>query len=257
MDTLFFYASKILGILFSPLLWIFTLLILTLLSKNPKKKKNLLLISIFTFYFFSNSFIVDEIMRLWEVPAVNLEKLEKKYDYVVVLGGMMSYYDTKANQIGINKSIDRLLQGLKLLKNGYAKKMIISGGDGSLMKTTGKEADIIKDYLNDVNIDTDKIIFENKSQNTYENAKYTAEFLKSNSAKNIIIITSAFHMKRSLSCFEKQGIKADYYPAERYAGKRKYLFDHLFIPNLTALELWDKLIHEWIGFIAYKIVGYA
>ncbi len=257
MDTIFFIASKILGAVFSPLIWIFVILIWSLLAKNPKKKKGLLIISICMFYIFTNSFIVDEVMRWWEVPAVNIEQSEKKYDFVIVLGGMMSYYDSKNNQIGINKSIDRFMQGLKLLNKGYAKKMIFSGGDGSLMKTIGKEAEIMKNYLNDININTENIIFESQSQNTYENAKYTSELLKNHSAKNVIVVTSAFHVKRAINCFEKQGIKADYYPAERYAGKRKYQLDHLLLPNVTALDLWDKLFHEWIGYIAYKIMGYA
>lgn len=257
MDTVFFIVSKILGVAFSPLIWIFFFLLWTLFAKNPKKKKRLLLISISLFYIFSNSFLVDEAMRWWEAPAVNIDSLEKKYDYVVVLGGMMTYYDSNANQIGINKSIDRLMQGLKLINKGYAKKMIISGGDGSLMKTIGKEADIIKNYLEDINIDTENIIFESQSQNTYENAKYSAELIKKDSAKNVIIITSAYHLRRALDCFEKQGIIADYYPAERYAGKRKYQFNHLIIPDITALERWNKLFHEWIGYLTYKIVGYA
>jgi len=256
MDTVFFIASKLLAFIFSPITWIFFLLLLAVLSKKPKKTKVLLLISTILLYLFSNSFIVDEVMRLWEVPPVRIENLKKDYDYIVVLGGMMSYYDSKNNQIGVNKSIDRLMQAIKLYKKGYGKKILISGGDGSLLKTIGKEADFLKNYITDIGLYTDDMIFESESQNTYENAKYSAQIIKKDSAKKVLIVTSAFHMRRAMACFKKQGIYADYYPAERYAGKRKYTFDHLLLPNINALESWEKLIHEFIGFITYKIAGY-
>ncbi len=257
MDTVFFIASKILSFTLSPLIWFFALLIIAIIINKPNFKKRVLWATIIFFYLLSNSFLVDEAMRWWEVPPVKTEQLNAPYDYIVILGGMMSYYDTQTNQIGINTSIDRLLQGLKLYKKGYAKKMLISGGDGSLLKSIGKEAEIIKMYLNDIGLDNDHILIESESKNTYENAKYSAQLLKNDSASKILLITSAYHMKRALACFKKQGIDADYYPAERYSGKRKYTFDHLFIPDLNAIEKWDRLIHEWIGYLIYIVMGYA
>jgi hypothetical protein len=49
----------------------------------------------------------------------------------------------------------------------------------------------------------------------------------------------------------------DPYSTDRYAGPRKFEFDHLFIPNISALNDWNNLIHEMIGFITYKISGYV
>lgn len=257
MDTIFFVVSKILAFAFSPIVWLFALLILVLITKKPLRKKRILIFVITLYYIFSNAFIVDEVMRIWEVPPVKINQLNPPYDYIVILGGMMSYYDTQTHQIGVNSSIDRLLQGLKLYKKGYAQKILISGGDGSLLKSIGKEADIIKMYLNDIGLDSDSILIESESQNTYENAKHSTQILLNDSAQKILLVTSAFHMRRALACFKKQGIIADYYPAERYSGKRKYSFDHLFIPNLQAIEKWDKLIHEWVGYLMYKLMGYA
>ncbi|MCX7861841.1 MAG: YdcF family protein [Bacteroidales bacterium] len=257
MDTIFYIASKLLSFAFSPIIWIFSLLIITTFTKNAKRKKYLLIATISIFYLLSNSFLADEAMRWWEMPPVKLEKLNTSYDYVVILGGMMSYYDSNTNQIGMNRSIDRLLQGIKLQKKGKAKKILISGGDGSLLKSIGKEAEIIKTYLQDIGLDDDCIKIESNSQNTYENAKYSAQILRNDSAKTVLLVTSAFHMRRALACFHKQGIYPDYYPAERYSGKRKYIFDHLLIPDLQAIEKWDKLIHEWVGYLMYKIMGYA
>src|SRR5438445_612132 len=58
-------------------------------------------------------------------------------------------------------------------------------------------------------------------------------------------------------CLKKAGIIATPYSTDRYSGPRKFEFDHLFIPNLSAMMDWNNFIKEIIGFITYKIVGYA
>ncbi|MGZ4118990.1 MAG: YdcF family protein, partial [Bacteroidia bacterium] len=70
-------------------------------------------------------------------------------------------------------------------------------------------------------------------------------------------ITSAFHMRRSLGCFNKVGIATVPYSTDRYAGPRKFEFDYLFIPNSSVMNDWNTLIHEIIGYITYKISGYC
>ena len=64
-------------------------------------------------------------------------------------------------------------------------------------------------------------------------------------------------MRRSKGCFKKAGIIAETYSTDRYGGERKFDFDHLFIPNISALDGWSTLIHEVIGYITYKVMGYA
>ncbi|GAB4447149.1 MAG: YdcF family protein [Bacteroidales bacterium] len=256
VNTIFFILSKIFNFIFSPYSWIFALLIWALLTKNPTKRKKLLWISVAIFYIFSNSFLLDEVMRLWEKPVVTIDSQKQHYTYVVVLGGMMSYYDTKAKQIGFNKSVDRLMQGLKILNKGIADTLVFSGGDGSVLKSIGPEGDYIKNYLGDIAFDTSCVKVESKSQNTYENAKYSSTLIKSDKNHKILLITSAFHLRRAIGCFEKQGFVIDYYPADRISGKRKFTFDHLLIPQIEAMEKWSVLIHEISGYIIYKIMGY-
>lgn len=254
LHSIFFILSKILNFIFTPYSWIFALLIWALLTKKPQKRKKLLWISISIFYVFSNSFLLDEVMRLWEKPVIKIDPRKQHYTYVVVLGGMMSYYDTGAKQIGFNKSVDRLMQGLKILNRGIADTLIFSGGDGSVLKTIGPEGDYIKMYLGDIAFDTSRVKVESLSQNTFENAKFTTNLIKTN--KKILLITSAFHLRRAIGCFGKQGFNVDYYPADRIAGKRKFTLDHLLIPKIEAMEKWSVLIHEIFGYLIYNIMGY-
>jgi uncharacterized SAM-binding protein YcdF (DUF218 family) len=253
---MFFYLSKLLVFIISPLTWIFTLLFFALFLKNPKHKKKLLIASIIVFYFFSNSFVLDECMRLWEFTSKDLSNNEH-YDAAIVLGGMSSY-DPRLDKPQFSNSADRLWQTLPLLKNGQVKKIILTGGSGSILHPDEKESGILKKYLLKIGIPDSLIIIENESKNTRENALFTKKLLDSlNLKSNFLFVTSAFHMKRSIRTFEKVGLKnIRPFCTDRYSGPRKFEFDHLFIPNTHALDKFTLLIHEIIGYGVYKTIGY-
>lgn len=261
---MFFVLSKILQFVISPIVWVFCLLIWALLTKNPKRRRNLLLTSVLLLYLFSNSFLLDEVMRVWEMPQLisdgyRIENNNKTYDYAIVLGGVTTYYDKKNEQIGFNRSVDRLMQAVKLYKKGKVKKIIFTGGDGSVLKENGSEGDIIKKYISETEIVLPSdFIVENNSRNTHENAQFVAKLFKSDNLKgNVILITSAFHMRRALGCFKKEGMNVDYYVADRHAGKRKYVLDHLLLPQTETFDKWNNLLHEMTGYVVYKILGYS
>ena len=103
------------------------------------------------------------------------------------------------------------------------------------------------------------MIFESESKNTYENAVYTKKILDSLNLKgNFLLVTSGYHMPRAMAVFKKAGFtNLSPYITNRSSGLRRFTFDHLFIPNPGALIGLDMLIHEWIGYLTYKLKGYA
>jgi uncharacterized SAM-binding protein YcdF (DUF218 family) len=254
---MFFFLSKILVFLISPLTWIFTLFGISLLSKNPVRKRKLFIVSIIALYFFSNPFIADEAMRMWEVTTPDL-KPTQKYDYAVVLGGML-WYDARQDKPQFMRGSDRIFQTLPLLQNGQIKKIIISGGSGSISHPEERESDILKTYLVRIGIPDSCILTENQSRNTRENALNTKRVLDSLNYKGeILFVTSAFHLRRAISCFEKAGItNLVPYPADRYSGPRKYDLDFILLPNPDAIEQWDLLLHEITGYFVYKAKGFC
>lgn len=254
---MFFYISKLLAFILMPLTWVFVLLIWSWRTKIETRKRKLFLISICTLYFFCNSFIVDECMRIWEYTSDDLKKTEK-FDYAVVLGGMISY-DPRLDKPEFSGSADRLWQVLPLLKNGQVGKIIITGGSGSINHPDHKEAAILKKYLLKLEIADSLIIIENESKNTRENATNTKIILDSLKVRSkILFVTSSFHMRRSIGCFNKVGItNIRPFCTDRYSGPRKFEFDHVFIPSSHALDEFTLLIHEITGFITYKLRGFC
>ncbi len=252
---MFFILSKLLVFIISPLVWIIVLLLFSLLSKYPNRKKRCLRWGLVLTVFFSNSFLFDECSRLWEVPATPFETL-KSYDAGIVLGGM-SVYDEDLDRAQFYRGVDRLIQTVELYKRGVIKKIIFTGGSGRLLHPEMKEGNYINRYLLYMGIPQKDFLIESESQNTRENALFTKVLLdKENIKGNFLLITSAFHMRRSLGCFNKAGISTEPYSTDRYAGPRKYEFDHLFIPNTSIIDNWNNLIHEITGFITYKIMRY-
>jgi uncharacterized SAM-binding protein YcdF (DUF218 family) len=252
---MFFILSKILLFLLSPIIWIFGLLLWTLFSKNPKRKRKLLITTVIVFYFFSNTFIIDEFVRAYEERNLTYSQLVENYDVAIILGGF-SAYDESQEMVQFHTATDRLMAGIKLYKTGRAKKIMISSGSGSILKPNRKEALFIKDYLLSIGIPEQDLIIESESKNTRENAVNSAKILtKKYPHGKFILITSATHMPRAKRCFNKVDISVTPFSVDHQAGPRKFVFDHLFFPNVESFKTWKSLTKEWTGFIVYKLTG--
>lgn len=253
---MFFILSKILQFAINPLIWILVLLLFAIFSKDEDRKKRYLRLSLVFSFLFSNAFLFDECERAWEIPATPYESL-KKYEAGIVLGGLMMY-DKGYDRLQFQRGADRLFQAIELYKRGYIKKIIFTGGSGSLLHPEDKEGFWVERYLLTLGIPQHDFIIESESKNTHENAVFTKAVLeKENINGELLLITSAFHMRRSIGCFEKEGIHVTSYSTDRHAGPRKFELDHLLLPNASAINEFNNLVHEIVGFITYKIVGYT
>ena len=153
--------------------------------------------------------------------------------------------------------VDRLLQAVQLYKKGKIKKIVFTGGSGSLTYPEMKEGLYIRNFLLLLGIPKEDFFIESESNNTHENATFTKPVLdKEFPQGKFLLITSAYHMRRSLGCFKKAGIVCTPYSTDRYAGERKMAFDFFLIPNSDAMEVWQAALHEMSGYLIYKAAGY-
>ena len=253
---MFFILSKLLSFVIAPLTWVFVLLLWAFLTKVDKRKKKLLLIAVSLLYVFSNAFLFNEAMGAWELQTKKYEEL-KTYDAGIVLGGMLAY-DGEFDRLMFLRGTDRLMQAIELYKKGYIKKILFTGGSGSVLHQDMKEGVFAHRFLLTIGIPEHDIIIESESNNTRENAIFSKIILdKQLPAGKFLLITSAFHMRRAIGCFSKAGVQTDYYSTDRYSGMRSFEIDNLLIPNAASMMHWQMLIHEMIGFVVYKISGYV
>ena len=104
----------------------------------------------------------------------------------------------------------------------------------------------------EVGVPKEDILIENKSRNTYENAKYTSELLGDNT-ENLLLITSAWHMKRANLCFQKFNLNCDKFPTDYTMKDKEFNLTYLILPTARTYERWEILIKEWVGFVVYTI----
>jgi len=255
---MFFYLSKLVAFVFSPLVWIFILLLYSFRTKIEGRARRLRIIAVTMLYLCSNAFVVDEFFRAWEPVTPDHDLMDTKYEGAIVLGGIGSI-DLRLQKINFSHSGDRLFQTLPLYYQGRIKKVIFTGGSGSIEFPEKKEAFYVRKYLNSIHFPDSGLVIENESKNTYENAVFTKKILDSlHLDGNFLLVTSAYHMPRAEAVFKKAGYRhITPYITNRSSGIRRYTFDHLFIPNPGSLFALEFLIHEWIGYLTYKLKGYA
>ncbi|MEE3097037.1 MAG: YdcF family protein, partial [Bacteroidota bacterium] len=133
---------------------------------------------------------------------------------------------------------------------------IITGASGSLSSDM-KEADILKSFLIRIGVPREKIIVENQSKNTHENATYTEMTCKELEMDkySFLLITSDYHMRRSLSCFKKTGLNIT--PFVKESDEFHFDLEYLVVPQTNVLFKWKVLFHEIVGYFMYKLMGYV
>lgn len=254
---MFFFLSKTLGYLATPLTLIFLCLLLSAFLKSLKWKKWLFRSGLILLWFFTNEFIANEVMRAWEIPAREIQTLPK-YKLGIVLTGVTIPLKPD-DRVYFQRGADRVTHSVQLFKSGYIERILISGGSGKLVAEEEPEANLFKKAMLMMGIPENRILIENETRNTYESAVQVKTMLIDSSYQNkdLLLITSAFHMRRSMACYKKAGLEPEPFSTDFFSHERLWYFDGLVVPKSEALIIWHKLMREWIGFIAYKIADYV
>ena len=253
---MFFVLSKILNFLTNPLVYIFSFFLLSIFLRKPVWKKRSFWIAFSLLIFFSNDFIANEMMRVWEVEATPYAAIQKKYDWGIVLTGVTINDRLPADRVYFQHGADRVVHTVELYKLGIIKRIMISGGSGRLMTNERREADELFKAMKLMGVPEQDMAIENKSRNTYESAVLVKELLRNEAAGQYLLITSAFHLRRSKACFKKAGFEVDTFSTDFYTHPFYLTPDVLLIPRADAIVNWQKLFKEWAGMVAYKIAGY-
>lgn len=206
---------------------------------------------------FSNTVIFLEFVRLWEEPGKKIEEVGH-YDCAIVLGGMAEW-DNSHGRLSLRRGGDRIWQAIHLYHLGKVDRILISGAHGYILDHGLNEAQQFREVLLDNGIPDSAILIEDQSRNTHENAVESKKVLEKHpEVESILLVTSAMHMKRAKACFKGAGFQDfDYFTTDHYTGeKRGYTFDSFLMPDVSTMADWEKLIKEWVGYVAYAVAGY-
>ena len=251
-QTMFFILSKLLLFFLNPVYWLLILLVIILVfTKSSLLKKRLWILFIVLILLFGNRFIYNRLVMAWQPKPV---ELNKTYPVGIVLGGFTSF--DRHSEGFFNQSADRFIETEKLYHQGIIKKIMVSGGSGSLDQSRPREAGFVRGQLIAQLIPEGDIYFENESRNTYENARNCKKLLDSLHIPGpVVLITSAMHMPRARKIFERTGYEIIPYPANYEEIDMNFSVEDYFIPDLDTLTSWQRFLKEVIGALFYKITG--
>jgi len=254
---MFFFLSKILIYFLSPFTISCCLLIVSVLIKPGKLKKRIFWVSFSMLLFFSNEFVANAVMYYWEVDPTPISSV-KEYELGIVLTGATIPGLKPTDRVYFQRGADRVTHTVQLYHAGLLKKILISGGSGRLVGDEEPEADKFKKVMIMMGVSESDIFIENETRNTAESGPEVKKLLEELNigSERCLLITSAFHMRRSLAVYQKSGLVLDSFSADFYAHPPSFYPDELFIPQVDAIIKWEKLSKEWWGMIAYKMVGY-
>lgn len=242
--------------LIQPLNWIVFLFIFGVLSRNPKWKKSSLLMALALLIFFTNPYIINNVINRWEADRKSYDELEH-FEVAIVLGGFSSSTQKPRDRVHFDKGADRLLNAIELYRIGKVDKILLSGGTSRIIGEKRSEATAVLPFIINMGVRKSDIIIDAESRNTYQNAKYSAELLKKHAPYGrYLLITSAFHMKRASACFDKQNIVHTTFPTDYYGNEFYWSPANIILPKTNAFQLWHVMIKEWVGIVAYKLAGY-
>ena len=255
---MFFILSKTLKYLVMPLTIVVALLLVSRVVRNRSWRRGLFWTGLVLLLIFTNEFIANELMKRWEVDARPFNSL-KQYKLGIVLTGTIIPEIKPDDRVYFSKGADRIVHTVQLYKLGLIDKILVSGGSGRLVDIKEREADRFREVMVLMGVPDSVILLENETRNTHESAKEVKIMLDELGylSSDCLLITSAFHMRRSLACYKKVGLPLDTFSTDFYAHQGVYYPDAFFVPKIDALIIWHKLVREWVGLIAYKFAGYV
>ncbi len=256
MNDLFFLLSKVLTLFFYPFTVVIIISIINSFLIKGIKNKVLLLTPILLLSFFSTFPVSQFLIRSLELeyPPQDKNKLVK-YDAIVVLGGAINILSYYRDIVEMGSSSERMTESVILYNHKISDTILFTGGSGVLFQQDMNEAFYAKKFFKEFDVPEKDLLFDDKSKNTYENALFSKEILNNYRKNNILLITSAFHMKRATGVFEKQGFIVKAYPTD-YKSLMDTLNWDTFIPSPSYLEISTIALKEWVGILVYKYKGY-
>jgi uncharacterized SAM-binding protein YcdF (DUF218 family) len=255
---MFFILSKVLGFfaIASNVVIALGLLGVLMLATRLKRTGRLLTVA---------SVIVLALLGLSPIGNALIIPLEERFppwddtrgppDGMVVLGGAITPDVSAArNEVALNEAAERVTSAVALARRYPQARIIYSGGSGALIYAEGSEAVSAVRIFDSLGIPPERIIAEEQSRNTVENAVFSLLLAMPQPGERWLLVTSGYHMPRAIGVFRAAGFPVEAYPVDwRTRGPQDALRP---FPTLSGgLERADTAVREWIGLLAYWLTG--
>lgn len=261
---MFLFLSKLLPQLIYPV-GLSTVLLLVAIAtfwKRPKVAAISVGLALGILFFSANGWVGDGMMYALEHQYPPL-KQDSTGEAIVVLGGCTRTAHSPRPWVEVSEAGDRVLYAAKLYQEGKAPKVVLAGGRIYWKGGGQAEALDMAELLKLMGVPESALLLEPDSLNTFENATNVKQVLEQNEIEGpLLLVTSAFHMPRSMAIFEKLGLPViaaptDFQVTEVNENAGFLGFVLRLLPDVEALNYTTKALKEWIGFSIYRLRGWA
>ena len=256
---MFFYLSKILWALAAPSNFIGVLMILgaiALMRGRWRGARWFIVPAAGLYFLFGIMPLGLALLRPLEdrFPALDPAKLNPTG--IIVLGGGVDETLSKARgTLELSEAGSRMTETVALARRFPNARIVFTGGTAALRGADITESDIARRLFLSLGLEESRLVFEDKSRNTYENAAFTKALVQPKPGEAWLLVTSVYHMPRSVGIFRKADFPVTPFPVDytSLGDARDYLR-----PSAEArlgLKHTDRAVREWIGLIAYFVTG--
>jgi len=255
-----FLASKLLAFLTQPLAWVALLLLtgLLLIKTRPRWASRLCATALVLLLALGWEPLPNIALRYLEAqhPATAADRSWQEQVGVIVLGGALepAYAWTAPGQSALNDGAERMTEVVPLLRRNPHLRVLFTGGEGELFGVGASEAERARQFFQAQGVPPEKLLLESGSRTTFENAVLSRRVAGAEAGKPWLLMTSAYHMPRSMAAFQKAGWNVTAYPVDFRTGLAtpwsQYSMDQ-------GVKKWRLALHEMLGLLAYKMAGRA
>lgn len=252
-----FVASKLLAFAIDPPVWVLLFLVpgVLLLRARPRLGRGL-----------CGAALVALLVGGWTfVPGIMLRDLEGRYPQlprnadmqrfagVIVLGGAIANSDlwTVHDQVALNEQAERMTAAVTLAQKYPRLKLVFTGGVANVAGEGLSEAQRAARFFDEMGVPAQRVAYESKSRNTFENAELTAQLPGVDKTQPWLLLTSAFHMPRSMGVFQKVGWNVTPFPVDYRIATEPAWYDFSLHYGPPA---WALALHEVLGYYVYRMV---
>ncbi|WP_250254080.1 YdcF family protein [Chryseobacterium sp. Marseille-Q3244] len=257
MKFLLDFLFRVLQLFTEPYFLVFlAVVIIALLRRRNKSKKwrvGILITTVLMIIFIGNGFLGKLTSGYLQESYLNTPDVKNtvgQIPVIVVLGGGVVDIDhtEKLHTMSYSRMVTAYQLYHEFKKNNQPCKIIISG------KGRGKksEAELFSENFKKMGVEDADIIKEDQSMNTYQNAKFSNEILKKMGASNLYLVTSGFHMKRSVALFQTFGLKpipqsSDFIDTEITVFPNSYNAAFTFVMLKEVVGIWQVQLYNSLG----------
>lgn len=202
----------------------------------------------------------DRLLAALEQPYLHSTQPSPEVaDAIIVLGGWGKASTNEFANLDFGPAADRVLKGIDLARRGMAPVLVV-GGAATVRGDSRPEPALIRLWVEEWGLLELPVLDLPPCRTTRDEALRVMELAKEQGWTRVLLVTSAWHMKRAEATFRAVGLEAglEVVPAGcDFVGTASLRKSPKLVPQMDTLLLFQLWLHEVVGYQYYRVRGWA